>query len=624
MAAMSTMRRRSLAALLALALLTASTPVLGAVASALLLEDGPLPGAPVGHAVSALSNTAVNHSGGYAVTVNSTDGTTTLSHVWGHATGGPGAIMRTEGTFGPLVQTSFESFFGISNAGNVAYSATGTGGPVGAFDSVWLDDLPLAVEGNPITTLPGQYWRFASRPAVAAGSQPYWVGGLTSVPGGTTENYALFYGAGGAVVLIGGQPVPDLPFSLGMSSSIGFDYRFSALGTHHLVPVVMNSGSTAHNDALVADGRGLLIDGSLVREQSPVPASAGGVGGERWFAFDFMGATEGGQWFFTGDTDAPIAIDEIIVKNGTIIHREGDVLDGQTLTGAIEGAYMNENADIAFVWDVVGTTALEALYVNNDLVLVEGDPVDLDGNGVVETYAKLVDFTGISALTMSDRDMSGTVHVYFTADVDTLGTSSTTDDVEGFFHLAVLVDDPTPVLASLVSVDARPDRVEVVWSLAAGTDADVYRAETGAGWTSLGTRVADGNGTIRFEDTGVVQGRSYGYRLRITTPQGEVTAGETYVTIPIGARFALRGARPNPSPGPTLDVLFSLTDERPAVLELLDLGGRCVASREVGSLGPGNHVVAFGREAAALPAGLYVVRLARGGSTLTCKAAIVR
>ena len=88
------------------------------VASALLRENGPLPGAPAGHTVASLNNTAVIHVGGYAVAVNSTNGSVTLSHVWGNAIGGPGTVMRSEGTFGTLVQTAYESFYGISDAGN--------------------------------------------------------------------------------------------------------------------------------------------------------------------------------------------------------------------------------------------------------------------------------------------------------------------------------------------------------------------------------------------------------------------------------------------------------------------------------------------------------------------------
>ena len=56
------------------------------------------------------------------------------------------------------------------------------------------------------------------------------------------------------------------------------------------------------------------------------------------------------------------------------------------LFGSIDDAYMNEAGNIAYIWDVVDATAgdLEALFVNDKLILKEGDAVDLDGDGTIE------------------------------------------------------------------------------------------------------------------------------------------------------------------------------------------------------------------------------------------------
>ncbi|HMB68877.1 MAG TPA: hypothetical protein VKU85_06180, partial [bacterium] len=76
------------------------------VPTALIREGDAIPEAGAGHVVGGLNNTATNHVGGYAVAFSSSDGGSALSHIWGTAAGGAGAIMRTEGTFGSLVQTS--------------------------------------------------------------------------------------------------------------------------------------------------------------------------------------------------------------------------------------------------------------------------------------------------------------------------------------------------------------------------------------------------------------------------------------------------------------------------------------------------------------------------------------
>ena len=114
------MRTLPVLSLVALAC-TASTSS-AQVASALLHEGDPLPGAP-GNTVTSLNNTAANRAGGYAVTVNTTNGVTTLSHCWGHATGGTGTVLVSESTgVAGYDQTSFETFFGMDDLGHCGYS----------------------------------------------------------------------------------------------------------------------------------------------------------------------------------------------------------------------------------------------------------------------------------------------------------------------------------------------------------------------------------------------------------------------------------------------------------------------------------------------------------------------
>ena len=86
--------------------------------------------------------------------------------------------------------------------------------------------------------------------------------------------------------------------------------------------------------------------------------------------------------------------------------------------------------------------------------------------------------------------------------------------------------------------------------------------------------------------------------------------------------FALSGAFPNPSAG-KLRVAFTLPDGQPALLEAFDVTGRRVVSRDVGGLGAGRHVVELTSEKS-IPAGVYVLRLTRGGQSLATKVALTR
>jgi len=392
------------------------------VASIIIKELDPLPGAPEGQTVAGISNTAVNHGPSYAATINSAGDAGTLSHVWGNATGGPGTVLRTEETIGIYRQDNFESFFGISTVPfEVAYSpsCTDTVSGTSGLDGVWFGDLAVAVEEQPYPHLVGWYWSFGSRPAATADGHPTWVGGITDTPGGSTQNRGLFFGIAATPLLMGDAYVGGLPDPLSRSSTVSFDYRFSALGTHYLAEVQTETGSSTNDNHMVSDNHVVMAGGAPVSEAGAIPVEIGGLAGEAWDNFDFVGITESGEWMFTGDTNAATDVDEIIVRNGSIIHREGDVLDGETLSGAIEGAYMNENGDLAFIWDIVteGGTS-ETLFFNGRLLLTEGDYVDVDGDFVADSNAVLDAFTGISSLTLSDRDAEGWVRIYFTADVD--------------------------------------------------------------------------------------------------------------------------------------------------------------------------------------------------------------
>jgi hypothetical protein len=183
---------------------------------------------------------------------------------------------------------------------------------------------------------------------------------------------------------------------------------------------------------------------------------------------------------------------------------------------------------------------------------------------------------------------------------------------------------PTDVLASLVSADATTERVRLEWSLgsAAGVSAAVYRRTEQSDWTLMGTVTTEGTGRVIFVDHDIKSGTRYAYRLGFTENGRELFAGETWVDVPVALVFALYGSRPNPSPG-ALSVSLSLAVARPATLELLDVSGRRIVSREVGSLGAGSHVVKLtpGRP---LPSGIYLLRLTQDGRTLTSKAGIVK
>lgn len=112
-----------------------------------------------------------------------------------------------------------------------------------------------------------------------------------------------------------------------------------------------------------------------------------------------------------------------------------------------------------------------------------------------------------------------------------------------------------------------------------------------------------------------VHGNESGYAL--LTPSQTLGVGGS---APLA--FALGGAWPNPARGSRFTVSFALPIAAPARLELLDVGGRLVVAREVGSLGVGRHAVdlAAGRR---LAPGLYLVRLSQGRNLRATRVAVL-
>ena len=156
----------------------------------------------------------------------------------------------------------------------------------------------------------------------------------------------------------------------------------------------------------------------------------------------------------------------------------------------------------------------------------------------------------------------------------------------------------------------------------AGASATVYRRTDTTAWASVGRIAGDGTGKLRFEDRVVEPGARYGYRLGVVRGGSEQFYAETWIAVPAAWTLALAPPSPNPARD-RLAVGFTLPSAEAARLQVLDIAGRSMAVREVGSLGAGSHVAIF-PEAARWQPGVYLVRLTQRSGALTARACIVR
>lgn len=256
-------------------------------------------------------------------------------------------------------------------------------------------------------------------------------------------------------------------------------------------------------------------------------------------------------------------------------------------------------------------------------------------------YALWLNYTGDYRAYVQHFTANGTVAVGWAANgtpVTTLpGTHQSAelvgDDVGGAFvtwdHSSDIYaqryggDGPVPAMASLASVEATPTSVALRWHAQdfAGGGAGIYRRDALHDWTLLGSADREGVDYLVFTDRSVTAGSRYAYRLGLGPIGAEAFTAETWVDVPDRLSLALGGLRPNPATHP-LRVSFTLPNDSPARLEVVDVAGRQVFEREVGSLGAGSHLMGIESEGR-LESGMYWIRLEQQGRTLVTRGAVL-
>lgn len=193
----------------------------------------------------------------------------------------------------------------------------------------------------------------------------------------------------------------------------------------------------------------------------------------------------------------------------------------------------------------------------------------------------------------------------------------------GIYVQHLVPDGPVAVEVSLVSADVVPGEASLRWHMsgAAALSATVERRSEESDWSALSTVSADGQGNVRYVDRSVGTGR-YAYRLSWFEDGATRQSGETWVDVPEAWKLALAARNANPGSGPAV---FSVTlpSRSPGAIELLDLQGRRVAHRDLGTYEAGVHSVTI-EEAATLAPGIYLARLSHGKASRTVRITRIR
>jgi len=309
-----------------------------------------------------------------------------------------GAVVGLEGDPAPWAPGEnwglIETKLGVNDAGDLV-AATNTDGATTADEYAVKRDssgtwTAFAKEGDPtgLAALPGTTWGTTAESVTidASGNPGLSSDGVGGTAGGTSDNDLLVLG--GSVLLQVGVSAP--PGQVGTELIENFDlsdFFVSADGAHYVVQGDL-SGATTSDDFLIVDGTVVLQEDSIIPGSGYADAIDGsGIVG------CFMDA--GGNWYARGNNDT--TEQDWVVRNGVVVAETGGSVEG--------GAEVYDDtqyADCFFmhvgnsVGDyVIGGVTNEpdverdgVLVLNGTRVLVrQGDPIDLDGNGVFDDNA---------------------------------------------------------------------------------------------------------------------------------------------------------------------------------------------------------------------------------------------
>ncbi|MEN1679657.1 MAG: hypothetical protein AAGJ46_08690 [Planctomycetota bacterium] len=384
---------------------------------AIVVQDQLLPGSD--QLPGFMSNETVRSNGPRDVSVNAegdfvlavTTGPEPLpDSVWyfyGSVGGADPMALRRNTPIGGNEFRSFISQVGIGTGGELYYGAIlqGTGTPA----SLWQDDTLLHKRGDAITTGPLQGQFFGDGVGsvrVRGANEVVWRQDYAATATGEDVGAALMSGIGAYNTLIkSGDPIGTLGSVADYSQAftIFSNPEYSLSGTNILAATSLDIGESVMllNGAPLTYGSG----GPLVTN-TLIPAADGGltedgVPIEQLRFSSYWGVNDAGDYAFAGNveltTDGDTNVDgDILFSNGSILYREGDVVDGVTLDdGQFEDVKVLPDGRVAFIY-------ADHLFVDDDLIVAPGDEVTLPDGSLSQVFTM-----GVGKLTVAAQMAAG-------------------------------------------------------------------------------------------------------------------------------------------------------------------------------------------------------------------------
>lgn len=201
---------------------------------------------------------------------------------------------------------------------------------------------------------------------------------LVNIDGDTADDDLVVVGDGSGVITVEaqeGNPIPGAPAGWihGPIDGVGF----TDAGPSYMTNPVTGGPLPGQQDVAMFGGAVLL--------QSGVDIPAGQVAGgtNPWVSFefgDFWSSPDGSNYLIEGETNSPLGVIEVAAKNGNVVLQEGQVVQitvaGQVVPRTIDDvrlSYMTDTGDYILAGRF--TNGVGYVFYNGELVSFAGEPI---------------------------------------------------------------------------------------------------------------------------------------------------------------------------------------------------------------------------------------------------------
>ena len=267
----------------------------------------------------------------------------------------------------------------------------------------------VAREGDVVPAFAGQGYTYPGfsldSPNISdSGRTSFRVDGMVGAPGGQNE---VLVGADGAMVIAQeGLDVPSGQADGGSAAySLFFDHRFwtDALGNEWLSHARLNNGNTLSDEVLVVNGQVVLQEGQIIAGSgftTGIDTNTMSIA-SNFNSIVFPKMLSNGDWFCRG-TNIDDDEDWLVEGNGatfSVLARKGDEIypgagehwddagAGESWNRTFIAVAGNNQGDFIIVGrtDILDTRRNTVAVLNKTTVILrEGDPIDLDDNGMFD------------------------------------------------------------------------------------------------------------------------------------------------------------------------------------------------------------------------------------------------